>query len=239
VPDTIAKRKTRKKPLRGSRGTPELTRAAIRNAALRQFAAEGLAGARMEAIAQAAHVNPALIHYYFRDKETLYGAALDLVFAGLAERMQAVLQRDLPPREKILAYAGAHFDYIAASPFYPRLVQMEMMRAGRGGSPHLRRIVQRYLRPIQQQFVAVLQQGMAQGVFRKVQPLHFVLSMVAMNVFYFSSALFVQIITGEDPLAPQRIAERRAAVLDFIAAALAPSSQAQNHGPHSIKKGSQ
>jgi hypothetical protein len=41
-----------------------------------------------------------------------------------------------------------------------------------------------------------------------------------MIVFYFSSAPVMQRIVHFNPLAPQRIAERRAAVLDFISAAL-------------------
>jgi len=41
-----------------------------------------------------------------------------------------------------------------------------------------------------------------------------------MIIFYFSSAPLMQQIVGFNPLAPARIAERRAAVLDFISAAL-------------------
>jgi hypothetical protein len=46
------------------------------------------------------------------------------------------------------------------------------------------------------------------------------MSMIALNVFYFSSTPIIRIMTGADPLAPERIAQRRAAVLDFVAAAL-------------------
>jgi hypothetical protein len=44
--------------------------------------------------------------------------------------------------------------------------------------------------------------------------------MLAMIVFYFSSAPVMRRIVRFNPLAPQRVAERRAAVLDFISAAL-------------------
>ena len=44
--------------------------------------------------------------------------------------------------------------------------------------------------------------------------------MIAMIVFYFSSAPMMQRVIGFNPLTPERIAERRAAVLDFISAAL-------------------
>jgi hypothetical protein len=84
----------------------------------------------------------------------------------------------------------------------------------------MRRIVERYLRPIEQQLVGTLREGMARGEIRKLDPLHLLLSMVAMNVFYFGSAPVIAIVTGSDPLAPEMVAARRAAVLDVLAAAL-------------------
>jgi TetR/AcrR family transcriptional regulator len=200
------------------RRNPEKSRIAIMQAAAHEFATEGLAGARTERIARAAAVNKALIHYYFKDKETLYGAVLDSVFSGLLQRLSQVLARPGTPREKLLAWAGAHFDYIAASPIYPRLVQREMMRGPR--SPHLRRIVRRYLRPVQQQVSRIVEDGMRSGEFRRLDAQHFLISTVAMNVFYFSSASMIAILTRQNPLTPERIRERRAAVLDLISAAL-------------------
>ena len=217
--------KSGKASAKGSR-EPERTRSAILRAAIQEFADEGVAGARTDAIARAAGVNKALLYYYFKDKEALHGAALDQVFSGLAARVDEVLKQPLPPREKILAYAKAHFDYIAGWPIYPKLVQREMMRAGRGGSPHIRRLVDRYLRPVEEKLVAAIREGIERGEFRKVDPLHFILSMVAMNVFYFGSAPVIAMITGMDPLSPPLIAARRAAVIDLISAALFVKPQA-------------
>jgi TetR/AcrR family transcriptional regulator len=209
-----------RKPNTGSRRQPEQTRQAILNAAVGEFAAEGIAGARTDAIARAAKVNKALLYYYFKDKETLYGAVLDRVFAGLVAAIQVQLDRELPAAEKILACAGAHFDYIAGSPVYPRLVMREMMRAGRNGMPHLRRLVERYLRPLFTRLAQVIAEGVRTGEFRRVDPMQFIPSMVALVVFYFSSSPVVRLMTGEDPLSLERVAARRAAVLDFISAAL-------------------
>src|SRR5437879_10091446 len=89
----------------GSRGEPEKTRAAILKAALEEFSNEGVAGARTDEIARRAGVNKALLYYYFKDKEGLYGAALEQVFSGLSARVMAVLERqDLPPRQRLLHY---------------------------------------------------------------------------------------------------------------------------------------
>jgi TetR/AcrR family transcriptional regulator len=204
----------------GSRGRPEQSRSAILQAAVREFAHEGVAGARTDAIARAAKVNKALLYYYFKDKEALYGAVLDQVFGGLIAHVGEVLSRDLPPREKIIAYAGAHFDYVARHPLYPRIVQGEMMAVGRGRANHLARIVKKYFRPLFGRIAEILKKGRATGEFRAVDALHFVPSMIAVIVFYFTSAPVMQLMTGKDPMSPERVAARRAAVLDLISAAL-------------------
>lgn len=202
----------------GSRGKPEETRAAILQAAVQEFAQEGMAGARTDAIARAARVNKALLYYYFHDKEAMYGAALDYVFGQLKERMTSVLDRDMPPTDKIRAYVAAHFDFIAGHPQYRSLVQREMMRGQ--GSPHLPRIGKRYFQPLFLRLTELIRAGIAAGDFRPVDPVHFIPSMIALVVFYFTSAPVMKAVAGFDPLSPERMTERRAAVLDFVSAAL-------------------
>ena len=204
----------------GTRGQPAASRAAILRAAAEEFAEHGIAGARTEAIAREARVNKALLYYYFKDKETLYGAVLDNAFSGLKATVFRVLDSDLPAREKIMTYVGTYFDFIASNQVYPKLMQREMMRAREGHSPHIEKLVKNYFQPIYARVGELLRKGIAEGEFRKIDPAHFVPSMVAMIIFYFSSAPLMQKIVRFNPLTPERIAERRAAVLDFISAAL-------------------
>src|SRR5271167_2443779 len=214
----------------GSRGQPEESRAAILQAAAQEFSELGIAGARTDAIAREARVNKALLYYYFKDKETLYGAVLDDAFSGMKAKVFHALDSDLPPREKIMAYAGAYFDFIASNQIYPKLMQREMMRAREGQSEHIDRLVKTYFQPIYRRVGELLHQGIKEGEFRQVDPAHFVPSMVAMIVFYFSSAPVMHKIVGFNPLTPERIAERRAAVLDFISAGLFRSGQNATQG---------
>jgi TetR/AcrR family transcriptional regulator len=209
-----------RKPLLGSHRRPEASRAAILQAAIVEFANEGVAGARTDAIARAAKVNKALLYYYFEDKEALYGAVLDHVFGGLSESIHEALSRDLPPSQKILAYAGAHFDYIASNPLYPRIVQAEMMRAGRGRTAQFERIVNQYFRPIFTHIAETLRLGMGSREFRAVDPMNFIPSMISVIVFHFTTAPVMRLMTGADPMSRKWLAERRAGVLDFISAAL-------------------
>lgn len=214
----------------GTRGQPEESRAAILDAAAHEFADHGVDGARTDAIAREARVNKALLYYYFKDKETLYGAVLDAAFSGLKDTVFRVLDSPRSPREKILAYVAAYFDFIASNRLYPRLMQREMMRAREGESQHIDKIIRNHIQPIFTRVSEVLREGIARGEFREVNPAHFVPSMVAMIVFYFSSAPVMQKIVGFNPLAPNRVAERRAAVMDFVSAALFRPNHAVTQG---------
>jgi hypothetical protein len=48
--------------------------------------------------------------------------------------------------------------------------------------------------------------------------------MTSVIVCYFNSAPVIRLVAGIEPLDPERVAERRAAVVDFIAAALGDRS---------------
>jgi TetR/AcrR family transcriptional regulator len=206
-------------PRFGTRGQPEESRAAILQAAVCEFAAHGIAGARMDAIAAAAHVNKALLYYYFQDKDALYEAVLDHVFSGLRARVVPVLESDLPPRQKMLEYLGTYFVYIAANPQFPRVVQAEWMRSG-AESPSMQRVAKEYFRPIYGKLTEVLREGAEAGEFRKVNPMDFLPSVAAMIVFYFGAAPLMKMLMKVDPLSAERIQERRSFVIDFISAGL-------------------
>jgi TetR/AcrR family transcriptional regulator len=203
----------------GTRGRPEESRASILRAAVAEFAEHGIAGARTDAIARAAHVNKALLYYYFKDKDALYEAVLDHVFGGLRARVMPVLESDLAPRKKMLEYVGAYFDYIAANPRFPRVVQAESMRAGTA-SARMQRVAKEYFRPIFRKLSEVLRSGIEAGEFRAVNPMDFAPSLVGIIIFYFSAAPLMKTLMKIDPVSKQRIRERRAFVLDFISAAL-------------------
>src|ERR1039457_4579062 len=204
----------------GTRGRPEESRAAILKAAVDEFAEHGIAVARTDAIARAAHVNKALLYYYFKDKDALYEAVLDHVFSGMRARVMPVLESKLPPRQKMLEYLGAYFDYIAANPRFPRVVQGEWMRSGAKGSARMQRVAKKYFRPIFERLAEVLREGIEEGKFRAVNAMDFVPSVVGVIIFYFSAAPLMKTLMKVDPLSAERIRERRAFVLDFISAAL-------------------
>ena len=201
----------------GSRGQPEESRTAILQAAIREFAREGVAGARTDAIARAAKVNKALLYYYFRDKEALYVAALEHIFRERDAVLMPILHENTPPGEKILRYVGAFFDFLASHPEQRQMVQREVFMPQR---PSIMRLVKTHMQPLVEGLVKTVREGIASGVFRPVDPMQFIPSMAAVVVHYFGTASFMRMLTNEDPLTPDKLAARRAAVLDFISSAL-------------------
>jgi TetR/AcrR family transcriptional regulator len=201
----------------GSRGQPEESRTAILKAAIREFAREGVAGARTDSIARAAKVNKALLYYYFRDKEALYVAALEHIFRERDAVLMPILRESTPPGEKILRYVGAFFDFLASHPEQRQMVQREVFMPQRSS---VMRLVKIHMQPLVEVLVKTVREGIASGVFRPVDPMQFIPSMAAVVVHYFGTAGFMKMLTNEDPLTPEKLAARRAAVLDFISAAL-------------------
>ena len=93
----------------------EATRERILEAATAEFAARGIAGARVDRIAQAAGSNKNLIYVYFGDKETLFAAVL--------QRNVARIYEELPfNTADLAAYAMRVFDYARAHPEAMRLM---------------------------------------------------------------------------------------------------------------------
>jgi TetR/AcrR family transcriptional regulator len=220
-----------RKPSRsGSRGRPEESRQAILKAALTEFSAQGIAGARTDSIAEAAGVNKALLYYYFEDKEGLYRATLEKVFSGLFERERVVLAGHGAALDKLVKYAVTHFDYIAENPSYSRLMQGEMMRAGVGKSPHIQYLADKYFRKFFEALMAILEEGMRRGELRRVDPMNTILSIVGLTVFYFVSTPVARAIGRQEPFSSEALRNRRAALVDHVTAILKPDNSQSARG---------
>lgn len=196
------------------------TRSAILQAAVAEFAREGEAGARTDAIARAAGVNKALIHYYFSTKDELYGAVLDEVFTGLVGRFLQVLQGPGTPGERLLRYFLAHFDHLASAGAFTRLLGHEMVRARAGQATRIARIADIAFRPLNGVLTALLAEGAHSGELRALDPAPVIISLTGVNTFYFISAPFQREISGVDPRDPGRMARQRLALLDIAASVL-------------------
>src|SRR5271170_7648837 len=136
------------------------TRKNILRAAIREFSAHGLAGARTDAIAESAKVNKALLYYYFKSKKGLYAAAIDEVSSAVAERAFAALDPKRSAGDRLLRTALNHFDRILTQRDFQSLMQQEMVRMHRGESEAMPMLVKNVFKPL----MGKLQQAVDEGI---------------------------------------------------------------------------
>jgi AcrR family transcriptional regulator len=98
-------------------------------AAIEEFAAHGLAGARVDRIAKQAGANKRAIYEYFTDKDGLFAAATDKVRKDLAAAVP-LTEDDLP------GYAGRLFDYHCAAPQAMRMHLWRQLERPSAGPDH-------------------------------------------------------------------------------------------------------
>ena len=79
----------------------ENTKKIILEAAISEFIEYGYYGARMQSIADRAKVNKAMIHYYFRNKETIYGEVINTVFDVVSEKLNKIPVGPVKPEKMI------------------------------------------------------------------------------------------------------------------------------------------
>jgi TetR/AcrR family transcriptional regulator len=194
---------------------PETARR-ILAAAEAHFAAQGMAGARTEEIALAAHANKAMLYYYFGDKRRLHRAVLENLLRQLRKNVYGTDRANATAREKLVHFVGAYFDFLATHPNYPRLVQ----RAAIEATKQFEWMKREYMRPFVNRLVSLVEAGIASGEFRRVDPKHTAFTIMGMTTSYFAAAPIFSAVVGHDLLAPQAVRERRVALMDFLEHAL-------------------
>jgi TetR/AcrR family transcriptional regulator len=196
------------------------TRARILDAALQEFSAHGLAGARTEQIASIAGVNKALLYYYFDSKENLYLASIEMISAKIRDRTMAVFLRESSPGERVLRSAIEHFDRILTQHEFQGLMQQEMIRMHKGESSALPLLVKRVFAPAMTMYQSMVREGIESGELINADWMQIHLASLGANVFYFLSAPVWRILLPSEPFSPEALEQRRKALVEFLGQAL-------------------
>ena len=158
----------------------------------------------------------------FRDKDALYGAVLDEFFSRSSRGLPGVLDRPAPRRRALPLVRARALRHRRRDRRTTRASFMgEMMSAGRGGSPHLDTHRSRSTRSRIACACSAAAGRHRAGEFRAVEPMQFMPSAVGTIVHYFTDRASAAASSRPiDPFSTEASQQRRAAVLDFIAAAL-------------------
>ncbi len=169
-PEVEGLRKTRK-------NNPEKTRENILQAAITEFVQQGLAGARVDAIAERTATSKRMIYYYFGSKEQLYVECLVKLYGDIRKTEHSLDLDSLAPEQAIQRLVEFTFDHHANNVDFVRIVCTENIHYGEyvKQSPVIREMSSMVLDALGK----ILARGVAQGVFRpgiEVIDLHMLMS---------------------------------------------------------------
>lgn len=154
--------------------------------------ARGMAGARMQDIADEAGINKALLHYYFRSKEKLFDEIFKQVSGQLLPRINQIIGSELSLYEKIRACCQEYIERMLQNPFLPLFIIEETNK--QQGIFLARHLGQRPLHLAR--FAQQVEQEIAHGTIRPIHPMELFLNMVSMCAFPFLSRPLMQHLTG-------------------------------------------
>jgi len=204
---------------------PERTMAGIIAVATAEFAAKGLAGGRIDAIADATHTSKRMIYYYYGSKEGLYLAVLEDAYRRIRATEAELHLADLSPVEALKALVGFTFDHHHSNQDFIRLVMSENIQ--RGEYLAQSKLIQELNLSAIQSIEALYKRGVKEGVFRKgLDPVDIHASISALTFFNVSNRYTFDLIFKRDSQTVKALAARRQSVVDMVLRFLSYSNKA-------------
>jgi AcrR family transcriptional regulator len=180
---------------------PEATKARILAAAVREFSAKGISGARVDAIAARARTNKRMIYYYFGSKDGLFREILRQQLA--ARHAQHPTLDELSWSERLVARQALTLTI----PDYVRLLMWEALETGSRKKPVINEEERAAVfDDLRERIVAAQEAG---ELPREIDPGQMVLSELAMTMFPVAFPQITRMATGHAVDDPQFLAERQ------------------------------
>lgn len=170
-------------------------RAAILEAALDVFSAQGFRGATVDQIAAAAGLSKPNLLYYFPSKEAMHTALLEGLLDTWLDPLRAMAPEG-EPMEEILAYVHRKLQMSRDYPRESRLFANEIVQ----GAPRIHAALSTDLKSLVDEKAAVLQSWMDAGKIAPVHPHHLIFSIWSLTQHYADFDVQVRAVLGdEDP----------------------------------------
>jgi TetR/AcrR family transcriptional regulator len=135
-------------------------------------------------IARAAGVDPALIRYYFGDKNKLFGEVVQLIAADIVAAGTSALTGPGTARERIRRFVrGSHAVHMR----HPHYHQLILHQITNGGKAEIRRVRTEMSQRLRKDLLAVLRDGEKAGELRVVDPGLLGIAIIGMCEYFSSS----------------------------------------------------
>lgn len=166
------------------------TEQTILNAAITVFQKKGMAGARMQEIADEAQINKAMLHYYFRNKQQLFEAVLMNAFQKLAPQMNVIFASDIDVYEKIRKFTTGYIDFILENPYLPSFIIHELNH----NPDFVTKIMSHPNKPDPQPLIDQFEKEIKAGRIKNIPPKQIVLNLLSMTIFPFVGDTLLKLV---------------------------------------------
>lgn len=166
----------------------------ILNAAKDIFQQKGMAGARMQEIADKAKINKALLHYYYRSKQLLFEAVFKNAFNLLAPQIGKVLNDDTDLFEKIRNFTNNYVSFVIKHPYLPNFVIQELNR----NPEFIDKLRASENFPSTEKFKLQVTTAINEGKIRPIEAEQLLINIIAMNIFPFIGEPLLMALTNVD-----------------------------------------
>jgi TetR/AcrR family transcriptional regulator len=100
-------------------------------AATEEFASKGFFGARTQAVADAAGVNKAMLHYYFQSKENLYSEVIKAAFRKILREVSQAWSSPGDPENRLKVVIDSYLENYSKNPGFLKIVLREVVDGGK------------------------------------------------------------------------------------------------------------
>jgi AcrR family transcriptional regulator len=199
----------------------EVTKARILEAAKKEFAKLGLAGARVEAITTRAKVNKRMLYHYFGSKEDLFQAVVEDAYADIRFAEQKLHLEHLSPQDAVVALVTHTWNYYLKNPEFMTLVNSENLHKARHvkNSERFKELHHGFISMLQ----GILDRGVKAGVFRAgvdARQLH--ITIAAIGYYYLTNRFTSGVIFDIDFMSKDALKNRLDFNIDTILRTLRP-----------------
>lgn len=189
------------------------TEGQILSAAENVFQKKGMDGARMQEIADAAGINKAMLHYYYRSKQLLFEAVFTNAFSLLAPQLNKILNDDSSIEEKVKNFTHNYITFISKHPYLPNFIIQELNR----NPKFFEKIQQNAAFPTLEKFKNQVTTEVEEGILKPIDGEQLFVNIISLNIFPFvATPLIKGFLKIDDKAFKKMMEQRKVSVSEFI-----------------------
>lgn len=192
----------------------EASKRRILEAALKEFSDHGLAGARIDVIADRARVSKPMIYTYFGDKNDLYKAALRESYVQIRSGERELNTEGMSPEAAVRELVRFTMKHFISKPWFISMLNTENLLGG--GSIRQIADVAEIQSPLVDKIGKILKRGAEEGRFRKgIDPIEFYITIASLCYFPVSNKHTLRAVFGV-PIDDAWLSQRAEAAADML-----------------------